>query len=104
MPSPYRREELIADRAGLVYLVSGGEGTEMATYVEIRLLIEKGPLYCTLVARRPSHGQFEHTRYCYQAFLRIFSEVTYIYKDSRKFYYVKNLYITKPFHHRRCMY
>jgi hypothetical protein len=35
---------------------------------------------------------------CLQALLRIFSEVTYdyvhtVYKDSRKFYYVKNLYI-----------
>jgi hypothetical protein len=27
-----------------------------------------------------------------------------MYKDSRKFYFVKNLYITKPYHHHRCIY
>jgi hypothetical protein len=30
-----------------------------------------------IISRRPCHGQFER-RYCPQAFLRIFSEVTYI--------------------------
>jgi hypothetical protein len=41
--------------------------------IEIRLLIEKGPIY--VISRRPSHGQFER-RCCPQAFLRIFTEVT----------------------------
>jgi hypothetical protein len=37
-----------------------------------------------IISRRGSHGQFAR-RCCPQAFLRIFSEVTYIYKDIRKF-------------------
>jgi hypothetical protein len=48
--------------------------TAHPTAIEIRLLIEKGAY---IISRRPSHGQFEH-RCCPQAFLRIFSEVTYI--------------------------
>jgi hypothetical protein len=42
-----------------------------------------------IISRRPSHGHLAR-RCCPQ--------------DSRKFYFVKNLYITKPYHPHRCMY
>jgi hypothetical protein len=62
--------------------------------IEIRLLIEKGPL----ISRRPSHGQFERWC-CPQAFLRIFSEVTYSIRTVGnstllKIYTLPNLTIT----------
>jgi hypothetical protein len=54
-----------------------------------------------IISRRPSHGHLAR-RCCPQAFLRIFSEVTNI-RTVGKFYFVKNLYITKPCHHHRYM-
>jgi hypothetical protein len=55
-----------------------------------------------IISRRPSHGHLAR-RCCPPAFLRIFSEVTYIRTVGNSTLF-KNLYITKAYHHHRCMY
>jgi hypothetical protein len=58
MPSPYRREELIADTATLVYLLSGREEliADTATLVDIPSLCKKRSHPGLLGGR--SHGHF----------------------------------------------